>query len=143
MSLGTYPEASLADAREYRTKARKQVAAGIDPCDQRKLDRALQEDAAANTFEAVMYEWLALMVQGHKQAANLTTITARLKNDVVPFLGKRPISLITPAEVLVVVERVAGRGAVEIAHRELSYISEIMRFAVGKRKILSDPTGWC
>jgi hypothetical protein len=36
ISFGTYPEISLADARERRRIAREQIAKGLDPQDERK-----------------------------------------------------------------------------------------------------------
>jgi hypothetical protein len=39
ISLGTYPEIRLRDARALRDIARAQVAKGIDPRDQRRLER--------------------------------------------------------------------------------------------------------
>lgn len=40
LSLGTYPDTSLADARSKRDDARKLLAAGIDPSEQRKVEKA-------------------------------------------------------------------------------------------------------
>ncbi|MBE0616256.1 MAG: DUF4102 domain-containing protein [Burkholderiales bacterium] len=40
LSLGVYPDVSLADARELRAKYRKLLADGIDPSDMRKAEKA-------------------------------------------------------------------------------------------------------
>jgi hypothetical protein len=40
LSLGVYPEVSLADARNKALEARKDVAKGIDPSEQRKTSKA-------------------------------------------------------------------------------------------------------
>ena len=40
LSLGTYPDTSLAQARAKRDEARRQVAAGTDPSGARKADKA-------------------------------------------------------------------------------------------------------
>lgn len=40
ISLGTYPDVSLKDAREKRDAARKQIAAGIDPSQHRQAQKA-------------------------------------------------------------------------------------------------------
>ncbi len=42
LSLGTYPDVSLKEARDRRDKARKQVAAGIDPGEHRKARKRLR-----------------------------------------------------------------------------------------------------
>ena len=41
LSLGTYPEVSLKDARQRRDASRKLFAAGGDPGQQRKADKAV------------------------------------------------------------------------------------------------------
>jgi hypothetical protein len=64
MAFGVYPEISLADAEE-KGRARKLVAAGIDP---REHKRAVKEEQAKEiiTFEKVAREWLATNQNGRK-----------------------------------------------------------------------------
>ena len=64
--MGTYPEISLADARDRLEEFRKLVAKGIDPSEYRKLNRSKVLEKSANSFEAVALEWLA------KNAADLS-----------------------------------------------------------------------
>jgi len=40
LSLGTYPDVSLAEARERHAAARKLLAAGVDPGENRKASKA-------------------------------------------------------------------------------------------------------
>lgn len=49
LSLGTYPEVSLKLARERRDEARKLLAKGIDPSENRKATKAARIERAANT----------------------------------------------------------------------------------------------
>lgn len=58
LSLGVYPDTSLKDARAKRDEARKQLASGIDPSQQRKAIKAAREELATNSFEVVCREWL-------------------------------------------------------------------------------------
>lgn len=44
LSLGVYPEVSLAEARKRREDARRLIAAGTDPSDIRKADKAAQAE---------------------------------------------------------------------------------------------------
>ena len=57
LAHGTYPEVSLAEARERRDNARRLLAAGTDPGEHRKAEKQAGEDRAANSFEAVAREW--------------------------------------------------------------------------------------
>ncbi|MBA5839125.1 DUF4102 domain-containing protein, partial [Morganella morganii] len=38
-ALGIYPELSLSDVRDKRDSARKQIAEGIDPCEQKRIKK--------------------------------------------------------------------------------------------------------
>ena len=56
LALGVYPETSLAQARAKRDEARKQLALGIDPGENRKAMKAAQT-ADGETFEVIAREW--------------------------------------------------------------------------------------
>lgn len=59
-ALGAYPTITLAEARQRREEAKKQIANGIDPSDarkQQKLQVEAQAEHDANTFEKVAREW--------------------------------------------------------------------------------------
>jgi hypothetical protein len=57
ISLGTYPEVALADARDKRADARKQAAAGPAPGEIRKAQKQAMIAVAENSFEVVAREW--------------------------------------------------------------------------------------
>ncbi|MDP1265441.1 Arm DNA-binding domain-containing protein, partial [Klebsiella pneumoniae] len=59
MSFGSYDLISLAEAREKREVARKQVANGIDPVEERKAQKLALQLSTENTFEAIIREWHA------------------------------------------------------------------------------------
>ncbi|MBB6243082.1 integrase arm-type DNA-binding domain-containing protein [Rhodanobacter sp. MP1X3] len=138
LSLGTYPDTGLADAREKRDAARKLLAAGVDPGEQRKAAKAAGEERAANSFEVVAREWHA------KQSAtwvelHASRIMLRLENDVFPWLGTRPIADVTAKELLATVNRIVDRGAVESAHRVLQNCGQVLRYAIATGRAERNP----
>lgn len=140
LSLGTYPDVSLKDARERRDSARKQLADGIDPSHSRKAQKALHQERAANSFEAVAREWYA------KYSTNWVEthggrILRRLERDIFPFLGSKPIADITAPELLQVVRKIEERGALETAHRALGNCGQVFRYAVATGRATRDPSG--
>ncbi len=137
LSLGTYPEVSLAQARERRFEARKQVANGIDPSQVRKAKKVALE-SADNTFEVVAWEWFGKFEPGWAPG-HAIKIKARLKNDVFPYLGKRPVLEIKPPELLRVLRRIESRGALDSAHRTRNTCSQIFRYAVATGRADRDP----
>ena len=129
ISLGVYPDVPLAAAREKREEARRQVAAGIDPGEQRKAAKVALVESTENTFEAIAREWFGLFstqwVKGHADK-----IIRRLELNVFPWLGSRPIKAITAPELLAVLRRVESRGANETAHRALQVCGRVFRYAI-------------
>ena len=108
LALGAYPEISLADARQRREDARRQVAHGIDPGAVRKAQKqAVTEET--ETFEVIAREWhmkfTPTWTSGHA-----ATIMSRLERDLFPWIGKRPIAGIKAPELLTVLHRVESRG---------------------------------
>jgi len=136
LSLGTYPDTSLADARERHAEARKALAAGIDPGEHRKAEKAAGAERAANSFEVVAREWLG------KQAwvpGYLDKVAAWLANDVFPYIGARPVAEVTAPEFLRVARRIEERGAVESAHRILQNCGQVMRYAIATGRAERNP----
>ena len=138
LSLGTYPEVALADARKRRDAERRKLAEGIDPAINRKAVKEGLLGAQANTFQVVASEWI-----GQKQPSwsnsNSVKITRRLEVDVFPWLGKRPIAQITPPELLSVLRRTESRGAIDTAHRVLQTCGQIFRYAVATGRTDRNP----
>lgn len=138
ISLGTYPEISLAEARGRLEECRRQVARGVDPSEFRKLHRSRNLEQAANSFEAVALEWLAKKASSWS-AGHKSRLESMLKNDVLPLIGSQPVTDITARQVLQVIRKIEERGAVESAHRALSNCSQIMRYAVQTGRAERDP----
>jgi hypothetical protein len=86
ISLGTYPEVSLAVARERRAEARRLVAEGLDPS--RVRQAAKRGPADGHTFDAVAAEWLAK--QATKWAASTTENATYHLSLPSPWFGRRP-----------------------------------------------------
>lgn len=139
LSLGVYPDIGLRDARDRCAAARKQVANGVDPSDARRAEKASRADAGANSFEAVAREWYAK----NKPAwapSHSEKIIRRLERDVFPWIGTKHVGAIKPPELLAVLKRIEGRGAVETAHRAQQNCGQVLRYAVATGRAESDPS---
>lgn len=134
ISLGVYPETSLADAREKRAEARKLIAQNIDPSVQRKIEQAaLTEDS----LEAMARAWWSGK-KGKWKPSHAERVMDRMEADLFPYLGKRPIAQIAPQELLACLRRIQSRGAIDTAHRMHQYAGQILRFAVAVGKAERD-----
>ncbi len=138
LALGIYPEISLADARERRDKARKQIAHGIDPGAVRKAQKQADTEET-ETFEVIAREWHTKFTPswtpGHSD-----TIMSRLKRDLFSWVGARPINQIKAPELLTVLRRVEARGALESAHRTRTIAGQVFRYAVATGRAERDPS---
>lgn len=144
LSLGPYPTVSLADAREKRETALKQLDKGLDPSLAKKAEKLAKEELLANTFQKLAEEWY-----GQQDTLAETTkylLWRRLKLDVFPVIGKIPVSELTPRLILEGVLRpMEKRGVNEMTHRTKSLISRIFRYGVAcgyvERDITADLRG--
>lgn len=139
LSLGVYPDVSLKEARERRDETRKQLASGIDPGEYRKTEKAAQRDRAENSFESVARSWFA---QTAPTLAEITQGKHRhyLEADVFPWIGARPVAELTAPDVLDVIRRIKGRGAIDIARRVHNLIGRVCRYAVAHGLATRDPS---
>ncbi len=137
LSLGTYPEVSLADSRCRRDDARRQIAHGIDPGAVRKAQKEAKTEEK-ETFEVIAREWHGKFTPSWS-AGHAVTIMSRLERDLFPWMGKRPIAEIKAPELLAVLRRVESRGALESAHRIRTIAGQVFRYAVATGRAERDP----
>ncbi|NOS97369.1 MAG: integrase arm-type DNA-binding domain-containing protein [Methylotenera sp.] len=129
LSLGVYPDVSLAQARERREQARKLVADGIDPSQKRQDDKALKQEKGFNSFEKISNQWFEHWQITHA-IRHGNNVKSRLERNVYPVLGALPISEITTPQIVKCIKTIAARGANDIAKRCHQNIGQIFRFAI-------------
>lgn len=127
MAFGVYPEISLADARERRDSARKQVALGIDP---REHKKELKEEQLKefNTFEKIARDWHATnkkWSEGHSHR-----VLKSLEDNIFDAIGKRNIAELKTRDLLEPIKAVEMSGRLEVAARLQQRVTAIMRYAV-------------
>lgn len=141
MSLGTYPEISLKEARELRDQSRSLVSKGTDPRSKRREEKRIAASEAVKTFEVVANEWHAFKtprwVESKKGAANQSR--AYLENDLIPVLGKIPVVEVKRQDVLAALRRIEGRGSLSAAEKCRSWLNEIFRFAIASGYLEMNP----
>lgn len=138
LSLGVYPDVNLKEARNRRDEARKLLANGIDPGENRKIQKSARGDRAANSFEVVAREWFAKH-SPNWAATHASKIIQRLEKDVFPWLGGKPIAEITAPELLGMLRRIENRGALDTAHRAQQNCGQIFRYGVATGRCDRDP----
>jgi integrase len=140
LSLGVYPDVTLKDARERRDQARKLLANGTDPSENRKAMRSARVERAANSFEVVAREWFAKH-SPNWSARHAAVTMRRLERDIFPWIGGTPVADVTAPQLLEVIRRIEQRGALVTAHRALGNCGQVFRYAVATGRAERDPSG--
>ena len=138
LSLGTYPEISLSQAREQRDIIRKQIAEGINPIENRKAVKSAKTSASTNSFEIIAREWGLKKVNDWQDKNNRSK--RMLERNIFPWLGGIAITDIKPMAILECLRRVEDRGTIETAHRVLQITGQVFRYAVATGRVERDIT---
>ncbi|MBD3825578.1 integrase arm-type DNA-binding domain-containing protein [Stenotrophomonas sp.] len=136
LTLGLYPDVSLAQAREAKEDARRLLASGVDPSEQRKAAVATRAADTVASFEVIAREWLAgrpwVPAYGKK-------VIAWFEKDVFPYIGARRAGDLKASDFLQVARRMEARAAFESAHRVMQNCGQVMRYAVATDRAERNP----
>jgi integrase len=138
VTLGSYPQTTLLEARKRRESIKHQIASGTDP-ELVKLEK-LQQDGFLNSppFIVVAKEW-------HDRNAPTwddryaRTVMHRLEKYVFDELGSYPIKLLKPLSVLTCLRKVDGT-APDMARRIKQLISAVFKYAIATGCVENDVT---
>lgn len=127
LALGKYPQESLADARTRRDEARKLLANGVAPSENKKAVK-IEQDQEAITFEVVARDWHASNQKW--SASHSARVLKSFEDNLFTTIGKRNIAELKTWDLLVPVKAVESSGRLEVAARLQQRTTAIMRFAV-------------
>ncbi|NLS28140.1 Prophage integrase IntS [Sphingomonas sp. S2M10] len=137
LTIGSWPEVTLADARAQCDQAREQLRRGDDPCVARRR-AAHSADDAAWTFEVAARAWHSHQCPGWTEA-HATDVLTSMERDVFATIGHMALGTITPPAILQVLRAIEDRGAGETARRVRQRISAVFGFAISIGEASADP----
>lgn len=125
-SLGTYPDITLAEARNRRDESRKQIANGIDPSEKKKTAKTKQ--ANTHTFEEISRAWH----RSNKKwiPAHSARVIRTLELEIFPSIGNSYIADLKTCDLLAPIKKVEQSGRLDVAARLQQRTTAIMRYAV-------------
>ncbi len=138
LSMGVYPDVGLADARGRRDAARKLLADGVDPGEQRKSDKRAAIARTEGSFEAVAREWYGKQVHTWVEH-HARDVLRRLEGNLFPAIGAAQINEVNAPMLLAAVRKIEARGAYDLAHRVLGVASQVFRYGVAAGLCERDP----
>lgn len=141
-TVGDYPAIKLSDARVQREAIKAKAKQGINPNEEKKLTQLRESAKRENTFESIAEDWYRERIKGKKSASYVYNTRRGLDKDILPVIGKFPITEITSAHVYSCIKKVESRGASVWANCVKQYIGTIFRFAASTARIdmQYDPT---
>jgi integrase len=138
LSFGSFPAVSLEQARRMRDEARARKAAGLDPGEARRREKAARAERAKNTFEAVARDWLEV----HSTKVTPQTLhnyRRALEKFVFPLVGRTPVRDLKAPDFLEVLRRMEASGQLHASKQANIMCSMVMRHAVSTGLADMDP----
>lgn len=135
MTLGGYPNLSLADARKKHREALRTLEKGIDPGfekQQKKIQACLSV-----TMSDLIKEYIEKWAEPRKRSWKADEHC--LNKDVKPIWGKRKAKDITRRDVILLLDKIKERGAPIAANRTLACIRRMFNFAMERDIIPVSP----
>jgi hypothetical protein len=136
MTLGAYPDKSLAEARKLHAEALSRLAKGIDPAEADITAR--EERIASPTVQNLVEEFLLRHVTV-KAPRSRDEYARNLEKDVLPAWGRRKARDITRRDVIALLEGVLDRGAQNQANQVFKIVRKMFNFAIERDIIEHTP----
>lgn len=135
LTLGRYPDMSLAKAREIASAKRVEIQQGVDVAAQKR--HADQEAARAWTFRKLAEDYFA------KGAKKLAAGTAKnraqqLRDYVYPKIGNIAAADVTPADIVGIVEAAAGKS-LHVARLVMVGIRMVFAHGIARHVVTTNP----
>ena len=127
VTLGQYPEITLAAARQMRTDIKYHLANGDDPRDIKRDEDRKQLLESKNTFAMVAEEYMSRKT--HIAPSTIKNNYRQLKR-LNAYLGSMPITDIKPMDVLEACRSAEAQGYIETAVKMRTMAGQVFRYGV-------------
>lgn len=137
LSLGVYPNVSLADARGKREELKKLITNGTDPSEKKKQEKQEVQEVEAkkvNTFYAISQKWLKsyeseVSENYHIKLGRALENYTYKKYDTV-HIKNTPIDEVTRLDIIAILEALREKELHETARRTMQILNKVYKYAV-------------
>jgi hypothetical protein len=137
LSIGSYPEVKLSQARDITDQARRHLVEGIDPGALKKLKKVTRA-GSDNTFKSI---GIGLAKRTPSWCEKHTEKTRwMLEKNLFPDIGSFPVEQISAADLLGVLDTLEKRGAFDTAKRARQVAGQVFRYAIVTQRAKYDPS---
>lgn len=138
LSFGTYPDMTLAEARDKALEARRMISEGIDPQLAKAEQKAMAIVEQNATFQFVAEQWKATK-EGRIKEKTLHGNWRKLELYAFPKLGAIPVTKLTAPLAIAALRPIEDQGLLETVKRTAQLMNEIMNYAVNSGLIMANP----
>lgn len=135
LTLGRYPDITLAKARELAAEARVHIQQGRDVA--REKQKATIERAAAKTLRELAADYMSKAFP-HLAANTIKQRRHHIEGVILPKLGSLPAREVMTADVVALVEAV-GKKSVNVAELVFTAVSEIFKHGLARHVVTANP----
>ena len=135
LTLGRYPDITLAKARELTAEARVHIQQGRDVA--REKQKATIERAAAKTLRELAADYMSKAFP-HLAANTIKQRRHHIEGVILPKLGSLPAREVMTADVVAMVEAV-GKKSVNVAELVFTAVSEIFKHGLARHVVTANP----
>ena len=128
LTIGPYPELSLADARDAALEAKKMVVQGKNPAAVKQKAKVASK-TEKTTFHDVAEEWFTLRKPEWSEV-HLKDTRQKMDLHMCPRLGHLPIATVTKADIKAVLDSLQCQGKFATLKKVRSTISQIFQYAL-------------
>lgn len=138
LSLGKYPDLSLANARKMTLEANELLAQEIDPQDEKKRKQDEHNAIHQHTFLNVSKEWFELK-KDEVTPDYAVDIWRSLELHILPSISNLPVSSINAPQIIELLKPIEAKGSLETVKRLSQRLNEIMNFATNCGLVPANP----
>jgi integrase len=137
LTLGTYPEIGLREAREAHAEARRTLARGISPAAAKREARDAPPAPKGETFRELAEEFLGRHSR-RVRPSTLKVIRSDLERNAFPALGGREAASVRPRELLLAFSPLEEAGHPGTCNRMIGLCGQIYRYGISTGRDLTD-----
>lgn len=138
LSLGKYPDLSLAIARKLSQEARGLLSQGIDPQEDKKRKQQEHKTIHQHTLLNIAKEWFEIK-QGDITPDYAVDIWRSLELHIFLYLSDIPVKEITAPQVIELLKPIEAKGSLETVKRLAQRLNEVMNFATNCGLVQANP----
>jgi integrase len=143
ITLGTYPNLSLADARTKRDKIKADIRNGIDPIKSKNDAKRKQIEIEKTQKQRLTFNQLFEQWHNHQESGwtykYAVDVRNRITQHLLPTLGSSFIDEVTPQQIIYTLKQMEAKGLGDSIRKVQQYASRIFRYGVGLGLCIVDP----